>query len=137
MSAAKGVGIAVASIVAIFALSIGIWAFRVSTSDVKGQGDATIAKNSAANWTKAQGEFESLYAEIVATDRKVTVAKAALDLDSDDQTSRDIYLGTQNVCLSFVADYNAKARTYLSANFRSADLPAQITDVDPTTDCKG
>lgn len=118
-------------------IGLAVWGVRVATSDVKGEGDAVIQKNSAENWTKAQARFESLYAEIVATDRKVTAAKERVDADPDDRTAADTYFGTQNVCLSFVADYNAEARTYLSADFRAADLPEQIDDLDPTTDCKG
>ena len=35
-----------------------------------------------------------------------------------------------------VADYNAKARNYLAAEFRAADLPAQIDSLNPNTDCQ-
>lgn len=115
---------------------VAVWGLRVATSETKGRGDAVIEKNSAQNWTRAQARFEDLYAEIVATDRKVAVAKEALDADPNDRTLRDTYLGTRTVCLSFVADYNAEARKYLAGDFRAADLPPQINDTDRTTDCK-
>lgn len=126
----------IVAVAACVALGIGIWGFRVATSEPKGRGDAAIEKNSAANWTTAQARFESLYAEIVAADRKVTLAHEALGTDPGNRTARDTYYGTRTVCLSIVADYNAAARTYLAADFRSADLPAQIGDADPATDCK-
>jgi hypothetical protein len=133
---AKAIWLTVIGVVLVFALAIGVWAFKVATSDVRGKGNAFAQKNSAKNWTEAQARFESLYAEIVATDRKVTVAAHYLAKHPGDRTAEDTYLGTQNVCLSFVADYNAAARTYLAADFRSVDLPAQIDDNDHATDCK-
>lgn len=136
MTTAKAIGLTVLSIVFVIALSVGIWVARVGTSGIRGQGNAVIQKNSAQNWTSAQARFESLYAEIVATDRKVTVAADYLAKHPGDKTATDTYVGTQNVCLSFVADYNAAARTYLAADFRAVDLPAQIDDRDPATDCK-
>ena len=39
-------------------------------------------------------------------------------------------------CLSKAAGYNADARSYLSEDFRAADLPAQIDPNLSTTDCK-
>ena len=132
----KSVGITILAVIVVVAICWFAWGSRVLTSGIVGQGNAIIQKNSAENWTKAQGEFESIYAEIEATDRKITVAKAALDLDPEDLTAKQTYTGTQNVCLSMVADYNAKARNYLAAEFRAADLPAQIDSLNPNTDCQ-
>jgi len=136
LGATTATAVVFGAVIVVVALVIGIWALRVATAEPKGRGDAVIEKNSAANWTKAQARFEELYAEIVATDRKVTLAHDLLATDPGNRTARDTYVGTRNVCLSFVADYNAAARTYLAADFRAADLPGQITDTDPTTDCK-
>lgn len=132
----KAVGVTILAVIIVAAIWWFAWGSKVLTSGIVGQGNAIIQKNSAANWTKAQGEFESIYAEIEATDRKITVAKTALDLDPEDITAKQTYLGTQNVCLSMVADYNAKARNYLAAEFRAADLPAQIDILNPNTDCQ-
>jgi len=137
VSTKKIIAVALAVLLGAIALGWAIWAMNVATSGIRGQGNAVIQKNSAQNWTKAQGEFESIYAEIVATDQKITVARQRLADDPDDRTAKDIAYGTENVCLSLVADYNAKARTYLAADFRAVDLPDQISNLDPTTDCKG
>lgn len=125
--------------VIVFALIVsgGLWFLNVITSAPKGQGDAYATKNSAANWTAAQARFEDEYADIVATDRKITIAAAALKADPDDATAKDTYAGTVNYCLSIVGDYNADARKYLARDFRAADLPEQIDDSNPATDCKG
>jgi hypothetical protein len=136
MSGAKVIGLYVLAFLIVASLAAGTWAVRVATSEARGKGNAYAQKHSAKNWTEAQARFESLYAEIVATDRKVAVAADYLANHPGDRTASDTYLGTRNVCLSFVADYNAAARTYLAADFRAADLPAQIHDADPTTDCK-
>lgn len=126
----------VVTVLILAAISAGVWGIRVATAPVVGVGDAHITKYSAENWTKAQARFEGLYAEIVATDQKISVAKSALDASPNDRTAKDNYYGTQTVCLSFVADYNAEARSYLAEDFRAADLPEQISGFDKTTDCK-
>jgi hypothetical protein len=136
VSTAKQIWLGIAGLLVIIAIPIVVWVVNVASSGVVGQGNAIIQKNSAENWTKAQGEFESIYAEIEATDRKITAAKTALDLDPEDLTAKQTYTGTQNVCLSMVADYNAKARNYLAAEFRAVDLPAQIDAINPNTDCQ-
>jgi hypothetical protein len=136
VSTAKQIWLGIAGLLVIIAIPIVVWVVNVASSGVVGQGNAIIQKNSAENWTKAQGEFESIYAEIEATDRKITAAKTALDLDPEDLTAKQTPTGTQNVCLSMVADYNAKARNYLAAEFRAVDLPAQIDAINPNTDCQ-
>lgn len=114
----------------------GFWAFRVATAPVKGQGDAAVQKYSAENWTAAQARFENEYQDVLATDRKIDLAATAAETDPDDQTKADTLQGLQSYCISAVADYNADARKYLSADFRSADLPSRIDTSDPATDCK-
>ena len=117
-------------------ISIGVWGFRVITSDVKGQGDAVIIKNSANNRIAAQEQFEQLYADIKASDQKITVAAAAVAADPNDKTAQQNLTGMQNYCLSVVGDYNALARKYSAEDFRSVDLPVQIDQSLPSTDCK-
>jgi hypothetical protein len=126
----------VLTLVAIGAIGAGIWAFQVATSDVKGRGDSVKVKNDARNRINAQTDFEKLYADIVQSDTKIDVLDRAA---KDDPTlvSRTNATGQRTYCLSVVADYNAKARSYASADFRAADLPYQIDTTDPTTDCKG
>lgn len=136
MSTGKTVLAVLGVVVAVVALVAGAYLVKVALSGPVGQGDAIVKKNSAANWTAAQARFEGMYANVVATDKKITVAKTALDLDPEDKTLQENYTGVQNVCLSMVADYNKEARSYLAADFRAADLPDQISDFDPATDCK-
>ena len=118
-------------------LGVGVWGFQVVTSDPKGRGDATITKNEAGNRIRAQEGFEKVYADIVASDRKIDVADAAVKADPGDRTLRQNATGIRSYCLSVVADYNARARSFTSADFRDADLPYQIDNSDPATDCKG
>lgn len=114
----------------------GLWALRVGTSDIKGQGDVTIKKNSAPNRIEAQEDFEELYADIKATDRKLDVYAAAVKAKPDDAIARTNLDGTTAYCLGVVGDYNAKARKILAADFKAVDLPSEIDDADPATDCK-
>lgn len=126
----------VIAVVVAITVGWGIWAFTVATSQVRGQGNAIIQKNSAQNWTKAQAEFEDMYAHIEASDRKIVIAKERMDANPGDRIAEDNYYGSMTVCQSQVADYNALARSYTAQDFRSADLPDQIDSRNPTTDCK-
>lgn len=138
--ASKGIGFVgawiIAALVVAAIVGAGFWLFNVVTSEIKGQGDAIIEQNSSENWTAAQARFEELYADVVASDRKITVAAANLALNPEDKTAKDTYLGTVNYCISVVGEYNAEARKFLSEDFRSADLPPQIGINDSNTDCK-
>jgi len=113
-----------------------IWGINVAASGPKGVGDGIIQKNSAENWIAAQAKFEAQYADIVATDTKIELAKANLDTDPSDKTLQTQYTGLVSYCLSVAAEYNADARSYLSEEFRAADLPSQIDSTNPSTNCK-
>ncbi|WDS52052.1 membrane protein [Microbacterium phage Caron] len=132
----KSIAITVAVVIGVLAIPAAVWGVNVATAGIKGQGDAHVVKSSASNWTAAQARFEELYADIEATDRKITVAAEQKAADPEDKTAADTYLGTVNYCLSVVGEYNAEARKYLAEEFRAADLPAQIDNHDPATDCK-
>lgn len=136
MSTKKTIALWVGAVFAVILFGVAVWGFRVVTSPVKGQGDAAITKNSAANWTAAQARFEEMYADIEATDRKIELAREALDTDPGDKTAQQTLSGTQNYCLEVVGDYNAEARKYLASDFKAADLPDQINNNAPSTDCK-
>jgi hypothetical protein len=138
-----GAGLVIAivlGVIAILILPAVIWFIGVATSDVAGKGNAIKKKNAAVNRISAQEAFEQSYADIKAADRKVAVAKEALDLDPTDPTLRTNYTGVKQFCIGAVEDYNADARKYTREDFRAVDLPAQIeTDpdlADPATDCK-
>lgn len=124
----------------IIVLSGVVWVIYVVTSPIKGEGDAYIDKNSANNWVKAQAQFEQDYADIKATDTKIGNAYRLWQQNQADKTAQQTYTGLQSYCLSLVADYNSAARSYLSEDFRSSDLPAEIktdgTNANPSTDCK-
>jgi hypothetical protein len=117
-------------------ISVGIWAFRVITSDARGQGDATIQKNAGSNRIAAQERFESMYADLIASDQKIDVFAQAVALSPQDKTSQTNLIGTMAYCVQARNDYNAEARKYSAEQFRSADLPYQIYVNDPATDCK-
>jgi hypothetical protein len=126
----------IAALVAVAVISIGFWAFRVATSDIAGQGNATIQKNSANNRIAAQERFEQLYQDIQAADARIVVAKATLDTKPKDKTFLTNYTGSVNFCLQLVADYNANSRKFTQEDFRSIDLPYQIDTLNSSTDCK-
>lgn len=136
MSTKRIIWTSVAVFVGLIALSWAGFALSVALSGPKGVGDAIKTKNSAENWTKAQAGFEDRYQEIVSSDRKIAVHKSALAADPTDPTLKTNLTGVTSVCMSAVADYNADSRKFLKEDFKSADLPYQINDTDPATDCK-
>ena len=123
-------------VVVVVILSVVWWTLRVSTSDIKGQGDGVIEKNSSENWIAAQARFEDLYQDVVASDRKIQIAYDELQADPANPTLKTNYSSMKSICVNSVGQYDAEARKYLSAEWRAEDLPYQIDLTDPNTDCK-
>ncbi len=126
----------IGGIIATTLLVWGIWAISVAISGPKGQGDAIKTKNSADNWTAAQARFEKQYQSVIAADQKIAVHQKALDADPTNPILQTNLTGVTTVCISSVADYNAESRKFLSEDFKSTDLPYQISTTNPATDCK-
>lgn len=126
----------IASILTFVVVGWGVFALTVLLSGPKGVGDGIKQKNSASNWINAQKGFESRYQEIIALDKNIGLHKEALKADSKDPILRANVTGVTSACNSAVADYNTAARSYLSEEFRSSDLPYQINESSPATDCK-
>lgn len=133
MSSRKIAAIWIAVIAFIALAGVAFWGFRVATSDIKGQGDATIIKNSATNRIVQQAQFEQIYAEVKSAKARITVATKAAAADPSYQNQTNL-TGITNHCITTVEQYNALARTYTAENFRAVDLPAQLST---TTYCEG
>lgn len=141
---ARGVGwraglAIVAVVLFVGALSIGIWAFQVSTADVKGRGDVVRKVNQADNRLFAQGNFQDLYNEVISYDQRLDQAAAdkAAHAGKDDESFYDAnYTGLVNQCIDTRNQYNAAAKKISQAKFRDADLPYQLDPTDPKLDCK-
>lgn len=125
----------VAVILFVGLISIALWAFGVFSSDLKGQGDAIKKKNSATNRIAASERFEDRYQEILQADRRIDVLADAAERDPSTVNQTNL-TGQINYCLDVVGEYNADARKYTAEEFRAEDLPAQIDNLDPATDCK-
>lgn len=127
-----GLGVAgwVAALVVALLLAGGLWALRVGTSGIKGQGDALIEHNSAENWVSAQARFEGLYQEFDSTLVKIANLAPQVAASPDDKTLTTQLNGLRSHCATVAADYNADARSYLSQDFRSADLPDELDATD-------
>lgn len=137
--AAKGIGAGWLVLIVILILggliSGGIWALGVATSGIKGQGDAVKINNSAENWTAKQAFFETKYEATKTADMKIKLYADKLAADPTDRTAKDNLFGIQSQCLNYVAEYNAESRKFLSQDWKSADLPAEL-GITPSTDCK-
>lgn len=138
--AAKGIGYAgvltVVAVVVFGVIGVGLWAFGVFTSDVKGRGDAEVIKNEARNRINAQENFEKLFADLKAADQRIDVTASALKLKPGDVKLETELLGQKHYCLGLVSEYNAKARSFSQQDFRAVDLPHEIDQAAPETDCE-
>lgn len=128
----KAIGLTILGVVAFIALIAGGFWLKVVLSDPIGQGNAIVQKNNSVNRINKQELFEDMYADVKATDRKLVILKAA----ATDATGKTNYASTQAYCFDVVAEYNAEARKFTATDFRSIDLPYQIDEFDPATDCK-
>jgi hypothetical protein len=117
-------------------IALALWAFGVFTSPVAGRANAFKQQQSAGNRIFAQQHFETLYGDIKAADKKLTQAQADVKANPGDRYYQTNYDGLVNLCNDDVAAYNQDASKYLLKDFRTADLPQQITGSDPTTDCQ-
>jgi hypothetical protein len=127
----------VVAVVVLFGLiGGGIWAFKVATADVKGRGDVVRKVNDADNRLFAQGNFLDLYNEVKAADRKLDQAAADKAAHPHDTFFATTYTGLKAHCEDARAQYNAAAQKISQAKFRDENLPAQIEDSNPETDCQ-
>lgn len=139
---AKGLGwvgvLVVVAIIVFGGIGVAFWTGKVATSDVKGRGDAEVIKNDARNRIRAQEGFEKLFADIQAADRNLTITAEALRAkpSGGDLKLETELIGQKHHCAGLVADYDAKARQFSQQDFRAADLPAKIDQLDGTTDCR-
>lgn len=117
-------------------LTAGIWFFNVETSNLRGAGNAEIAKNEAGNRIRAQEGFEKYYQGIVSADASINITADALKADPESLKIETELRGQKQACVKLVGEYNAKARSFSQADFRAADLPFEIETTNPQTDCK-
>lgn len=128
--------LALIAVILVGVISVLVWLFSVFTSDVKGQGDAQKMKNAAPNRIQAQEQFEGRFQEIKAIDQIITMSAATLALDPGNERLKNEFNGQQQYCVQLIGKYNADARKFTRADFRAADLPAEIDTFDRHTDCK-
>lgn len=106
------------------------WGVKVVTSPVQGRGEAYRQQQSAPNRIFAQQYFHDTYGQVQATATKIALAEK-VKTPTDEQTIR--LEGLRSYCADLVTQYNAKSDSYLTQDFKDADLPARLT----ATDCIG
>jgi len=132
-------GLVSAVVVAFAALAlcgIGVWGFKVITSDIKGKGDATRQINSADNRIGIQEHFHTLMADITKSDRALDIAAADKAANPGDDFYATNYSGMVKHCIDVVEQYNADAQKITKSKWLDPNLPQVINSSDPTTDCK-
>lgn len=128
-----------------FVLGAFIWGLRTNFSYWWGQQGAIQEKNSTSNWVAAQQAFHQDKNDVDGDVQKIRMATADLaafnqahpDLLSesglvgmqDTQTWRDLLsnqTGLKQQCVTTVTDYNTKAKSFLTEDWRDADLPPSL-----------
>ncbi len=145
------VGIFLIVLIVGWGLILAALGLKVATAGLMGKGQAHIIKESAPNRIVQQAGFERAWADIKVRDVQVSDAKKTLSqwdesnlgwqtrdnaigtLAGQRRYLMDAYTGIKQNCQNIIATYNADARSYLSEQFRAADLPFQI---EPTEYCK-
>lgn len=117
-------------------IGVGIWGFRVATSEVKGAGDKAIIVNDGKNQIASQELFEALYQQIQVYDRNLDQAAADKAEHPNDTFFATNYSGLVKTCNDAVGQYNADAKKVSRAKWMSEDLPYQIDQTNPLFDCK-
>lgn len=123
----KVVSAILAAILIIALIWWAVWAISVATSGPKGQGDAVKINNSAQNWTEKQQKFEKLNAAVATNKQLVAVHAARVAADPADKTAAQMLAGVQSECIASVEAYNAESRKVLSKDWKSPDLPYELT----------
>lgn len=123
-------------------LGVAVWGAIVLFSGIKGQGDSVVKKNSSDNFISAQAGFVRDNEEFQADLVKIRdAAKQVKDFEAAHPTSngtpydpnaeRDTNLrttltGSTQSCQSVAADYNERSQSYLSQDFKNANLPERL-----------
>lgn len=108
---------------------------KAAFSEQKGQLDKQIQINDGRNQIASQENFEDLHAAILAHDKNLDVAAAAVK-DDPSAFNKTNYNGLVAMCNEAVAKYNAEARKISRGKWMSPDLPYEINTNDPAYDCK-
>ncbi len=125
-----------ASILAIVVIIAGLWGLGVIAAPWQGKGEAYKQKESGTNRIAAQERFETMYADVLASDQRLDILAQAKKDSPDSVVAVSNYTGAVAYCIQIRNDYNAEARKYTAEQFRASDLPAKLSPTDPTTDCK-
>lgn len=127
------------------------WGLGVVLSGPLGRGEQIRRANSPENRTSAQAQFQQHHQSILSLDERIGAAKSALvahELQTAQSGGSDYftsqaqaqlqsnYDGLRARCLEIIGKYNADARSVTFERFRDADLPAEIDDSNPETDCR-
>ncbi len=137
------VKVIVIAVAVVLVVGAGVWGLGTAFSWFKGQGDGYRQKNSAQNWITAQRGFHQQYNDIQAYASKITVARKDLTdyqkahpstgngtpYDPVAQQAGNLQTtlsGLQQQCMTTVAQYNTDAESYLTQDWRDADLPSHM-----------
>lgn len=135
-------GLLAIGIIAVFVIAI--WGIRTGFSYWWGRGAATQEKNSSQNWIAAQRTFHQDVNDVTADQAKIASAKKDIHgfeaahpslgngtpydpLAQQDGNLRTTLQGLQQQCQNTVAGYNTDAQSYLTEDWRDADLPEQLS----------
>lgn len=131
--------------------TLALWGVKTGWSYWWGQGGAIQQKNSTQNFIAAQAQFHRDLTMIAAdkqnmktTQQQISQFNAAHPdyqgngtpfdpLAQQLNTYQTVLAGQQQTCQATVADYDTAAQSYLTQDWRDANLPSQL---DAATECQ-
>ena len=115
---------------------IGVWAFRVGTAPIKGDGDTVIMNEDARNRTAAHAKLLEKYAAVKNADAAINQFAKTQRAQPNSLIAQTNLDGAITGCKAAASDYDAEAKKILSRDWLDASLPRQINTNDPDTDCR-
>lgn len=113
----------------------GFW-LKVALAPVKGAADVHVEVNSAKNRIAGQELSQQMYNNILKYDRNLDQALRDKTEHPGDDFYATNYSGVVKICNDAVADYNAAAAKIRTAPWWSPELPVEIDNSNPRTDCQ-
>ena len=126
----RGVGYAIAAVIVVVLISVGIWWVHVATSGVRGKAGVIEKNNGSNNQIEAQHTFVALYGDIQSYKTKIDNAEANAKTHPGETFYDQVLTGLESTCSDAVQQYNADAASTTMKEWRPSDLPSQINPND-------
>lgn len=128
-----GLGWVITILIIVALIGAASWGITVAVSGIKGQGDATIQKNSGTNRIVQDARFQQLYQEYKGSFAKIELAQQAVQADPKDRVAQTNLTGIQQHCVDIANEYNGLALSFIAQDFVGTNLPSTLDQASCVT----